>query len=281
MRAVTEARLPSHRRERTTDAKHLLNKYSNTRIRGGVVRLIAGTRGLRTRPDSIPPPWIGTNALSAILPRRYLVPRRCISECHRGGALTVSCAAPAPSFKREIQPILAEHCLKCHGEATRKADLDLRSPATMAKGGVSGPAIERGASRKSLLYEQISMHVMPPGKAAKLSAVQIGLFARWIDAGAPSDLAVDEATAVVAPLHWAFRPPVKSALPAVKNSTMIRTVVDTFIVARLEAKGLALSPEAEKRKLIRARLLTSWGYPRRRRKSSVFLPIGRAMLMNG
>ena len=79
----------------------------------------------------------------------------------------------APSFRREIQPILAEHCLKCHGEATRKADLDLRSPATIAKGGVSGPAIERGASSKSLLYEQISTHVMPPGKAAKLSAAQI------------------------------------------------------------------------------------------------------------
>ena len=101
---------------------------------------------------------------------------------------------------------------------TRKADLDLSSPATMAKGGASGPAIERGASSKSLLYEQISKHAMPPGKAAKLSAVQIELVARWIDAGAPSDLAASEAAAAVAPVHWAFRPPVKSVLPAVERT---------------------------------------------------------------
>ena len=169
--------------------------------------------------------------------------------------------AASPSFKREIQPILAEHCLKCHGEATRKADLDLRTPATMAKGGVSGPAIERGASSKSLLYEQISTHVMPPGKAAKLSAVQIALVAQWIDAGAPSDLAASEAAAAVAPVHWAFRPPVKSALPAVKRSAGIRTVVDAFIMARLEAKGLTLSPEAEKRKLIRRATFDLLGLP--------------------
>ena len=66
---------------------------------------------------------------------------------------------------------------------------------------------------------------------------------------------------MVAPLHWAFRPPVKSAVPAVKNSTMIRTVVDMFIVARLEAKGLALSPEAEKRKLIRRATFDLLGLP--------------------
>ena len=92
--------------------------------------------------------------------------------------------AAAPSFSREIQPILAGHCLKCHGSTTRKADLDLSSPATMEKGGASGPAIERGESSKSLLYEQVSKHVMPPGKSAKLTAEQIRVIARWIDAGA-------------------------------------------------------------------------------------------------
>jgi mono/diheme cytochrome c family protein len=168
--------------------------------------------------------------------------------------------AASPSFTREIRPILAEHCLRCHGSDTRKADLDLRSPATMAKGGVSGPAIERGASSKSLLYEQISKHVMPPGKAAKLSAAEIGLVARWIDAGAPSDLAGSEA-AVAVPLHWAFRTPVKSAVPAVKNPAGIRTVVDAFIMARLDAKGLTLSPEAEKWKLIRRATFDLLGLP--------------------
>ena len=121
------------------------------------------------------------------------------------------------SFSREIQPLLTEHCLHCHGSTTQKADLDLRSPATIEKGGVSGPAIERGSSSKSLLYEQVSNRVMPPGKAAKLTDEQIRLIARWIDAGAPADAVADRAALVRERTHWAFRPPVKSAIPSVKG----------------------------------------------------------------
>ena len=87
----------------------------------------------------------------------------------------------SPSFSREVKPILAAHCLKCHGPTTRKADLDLRGPAKMEKGGTTGPAIVRGAARKSLLYEQIALHTMPPGKAAKLTDDQVRLIGRWID----------------------------------------------------------------------------------------------------
>jgi hypothetical protein len=169
--------------------------------------------------------------------------------------------ATAPSYSREIQPILEGHCLKCHGSTTRKADLDLSSPARMQMGGVSGPAIERGAANKSLLYEQISKHVMPPGKAVKLTAEQIGVIGRWIDAGAATDGATNDASAVTAPVHWAFRPPVKPALPAVKSSAEARTAVDAFILAKLETKGLTFSPEAGKRVLIRRATFDLTGLP--------------------
>jgi cytochrome c553 len=168
---------------------------------------------------------------------------------------------PTPSFTREIQPILAGHCLKCHGSTTRKADLDLSNPAKMETGGVSGPAIERGASSKSLLYEQVSKQVMPPGKAEKLTGDQIRVIARWIDAGAPTDGAANESAPVAAPLHWAFRAPVKTARPVVKSASQSRTDVDAFIMARLEEKGLTLSPEAEKWKLIRRATFDLTGLP--------------------
>ena len=61
-----------------------------------------------------------------------------------------------PSFTHDILPILSEHCFRCHGSTVRKADLDLRSPAKMEKGGASGPAIEQRRRSKSLLYEQVS-----------------------------------------------------------------------------------------------------------------------------
>ncbi len=167
----------------------------------------------------------------------------------------------APSFTREIQPILAAHCLKCHGSMTQKADLDLRSLATMEKGGVNGPAIERGASGKSLLYEQVSKRVMPPGKAAKLTDDQIRLIARWIDAGATSDGDPSRLDAPTGPTHWAFRPPVKSVPPVVKKGSRMRSPIDSFILAKLEAKGLSLAPEAEKRTLLRRATFDLTGLP--------------------
>ena len=51
--------------------------------------------------------------------------------------------------------------------------------------------------------------------------------------------------------HWAFRPPVRPALPAVRATDNIRTDVDRFIIAALEREGLALNPQADRAKLIR------------------------------
>ncbi len=184
-----------------------------------------------------------------------------IAAARAGGDQGASGKLPVPSFTREIRPILAAHCLKCHGGSTRKADLDLSSPVTMRTGGVSGPAIEPGASTKSLLYEQVTTRVMPPGKAAKLTAEQIGVIGRWIDAGAPSDGTANDTPAATAPVHWAFRPPAKSRLPVVRNASKTRTAVDAFILAKLEAKGLTFAPEAEKRTLIRRATFDLTGLP--------------------
>ena len=102
---------------------------------------------------------------------------------------------------------------------------------------------------------------MPPGKAAKLSAAEIRLIARWIDAGAPADGAKHDPAAAIAPTHWAFRPPVKSVPPAVRAASTLRSPVDAFILAKLEAKGLTLSQEATKEKLIRRATFDLTGLP--------------------
>jgi hypothetical protein len=51
--------------------------------------------------------------------------------------------------------------------------------------------------------------------------------------------------------HWAFRPPVRPAVPAVKRPGPARTPIDRFILAALEAKGLTLNPEADRATLLR------------------------------
>ncbi|MCL4843957.1 MAG: hypothetical protein KJZ79_19050, partial [Bryobacteraceae bacterium] len=44
--------------------------------------------------------------------------------------------------------------------------------------------------------------------------------------------------------HWSFRKPVRPPLPAVKNEAWTRNPIDRFLLARLEAAGLAPAPEA-------------------------------------
>jgi hypothetical protein len=51
--------------------------------------------------------------------------------------------------------------------------------------------------------------------------------------------------------HWAFRPPSRPAPPMVKRADRVLTPIDRFVLAKLEAKGLSLSPPADKTMLIR------------------------------
>jgi hypothetical protein len=51
--------------------------------------------------------------------------------------------------------------------------------------------------------------------------------------------------------YWAFRKPVRPAVPAVKRAAWVKNPVDAFVLARLEAKGLTPSAPADKRTLLR------------------------------
>ncbi len=61
--------------------------------------------------------------------------------------------------------------------------------------------------------------------------------------------------------HWAWKPPVRPELPAVRRVDRVRSPVDRFIVARLEREGLNLSPEADRVTLLRRLHLDLTGLP--------------------
>jgi hypothetical protein len=91
-----------------------------------------------------------------------------------------------PSYEDDIRPLLKAKCLRCHGESALKADLDLRTPAGIRKGGESGPAIVAGKPEKSLLFEKVHSGTMPPGKKDRLSAAEVEKIRHWIADGATS-----------------------------------------------------------------------------------------------
>ena len=61
--------------------------------------------------------------------------------------------------------------------------------------------------------------------------------------------------------HWAFQPVRRHDPPAVKRSGWVKTPIDAFVLARLEAKGLAPAPEASRRALIRRAMYDLHGLP--------------------
>ncbi|HVS35004.1 MAG TPA: DUF1549 domain-containing protein, partial [Gemmataceae bacterium] len=176
-------------------------------------------------------------------------------------------AAPAdapPSrsvdYVRDVKPILAQNCVKCHGPDRHRGGLRLDTAAGVRRGGDSGPAVTPGDSAKSRLYRAVTaadgVKPMPP-TGAPLDASQIVTLKAWIDAGAAAP--ANEVAA--AGSHWAFQPIVRPEPPAVKNEAWVRNPIDRFILARLEKEGVAPSPEADRPTLIRRLSLDLLGLP--------------------
>ena len=146
----------------------------------------------------------------------------------------------------------------CHGPAAQMSDLRLDSREAVLKGGSSGvPAISPGDPVASRLFARVSSSEpgerMPP-TGVLLTAAEVDLIRRWIEAGAPwPDESVyrgDDAGANESG-HWAFQRLREVSLPQVSDKSWARTPVDRFVLARLEARGLAPNELADTATIIR------------------------------
>ncbi len=161
-------------------------------------------------------------------------------------------------FESDVLPILTAHCFKCHGLEARKASLDLRTVGLMTRGGEHGAVIVKGSAQESKLFQRIAERSMPPEKELPLTDAKIELIRRWLDAGAVA-LYVDgplsdvEAPTVTAEdrQFWAFSKPSRPLVPTVRHAEQIRTPIDAFALAKLEAKSLGFSSEADRHALVR------------------------------
>jgi hypothetical protein len=174
-------------------------------------------------------------------------------------------AAEGPDFVKEVQPVLAAKCLKCHGGDDPKGNLDLRSKAGMLAGGDSGPALVEKDAAKSLLLQRITAGEMPPKESPALTAAEAAVLKAWIEAGgiAPDVPLAEKAGKFDAEgrKHWAFQKIGRPALPVVTEAAPLDTPVDAFVMKELETHGLKFSAMAEKRMLIRRVHLDLLGLP--------------------
>jgi hypothetical protein len=184
-------------------------------------------------------------------------------------------AQRAPLFKDEILPILEKNCAGCHDANKKMGGLDLTSFAGMMNGGGNGPVIAPGRPAHSMLWLMVESGQMPVG--GKLTAAQKQTLKAYIEQGRFPKIAADEAQAAregakitpEARSWWSFKVPVKPAVPSVKNP--VRTPIDAFILARLEAKGWKLQPEADRRTLLRRASFDLTGLPPTPAETKAFL----------
>ncbi len=167
-------------------------------------------------------------------------------------------AADEGLFDQKVRTLLAKRCVECHGEKKQKGELRLDAKTFAFKGGENGPVIVAGDSGKSSLFQRITStdrdERMPP-KGEPLSAEQIAAVKTWINGGAvwPENDADRAATVDKRLEHWAVQP--------VKVAPDGPASIDAFITAQIVEKGLAMSPEADRRTLIRRLSFDLLGLP--------------------
>ena len=161
------------------------------------------------------------------------------------------------SFLKDIQPILASRCAKCHGPDAEKREAELRTDTReglFKDLGDNTAVVVPHDLKSSLLFERISttdvdLRMPPADSKMELTSEELKKIRLWIEQGAKYEE------------HWAFKKPVRSSLPHVKNQQWPRNVIDYFILSRLEQAGLTPAPEANPYQLIRRVYFDLTGLP--------------------
>lgn len=107
-------------------------------------------------------------------------------------ALAIPLRAEEPDYFPAVAKLLEDRCLDCHAADDPDGKLVLEKHADILKGGESGAVVKAGKSGESLMVQYLRGEVvkdgkkkfMPPGKREKLTAEEVEMFVKWIDAGA-------------------------------------------------------------------------------------------------
>ncbi len=177
-------------------------------------------------------------------------------------------------FEQHIRPLLVSRCYSCHSSRAKsiEGDLTLDSRNGWVEGGEHGPAIvpadvEASLLIRSIRYEDPDLQ-MPPDR--RLSSDAIAKLERWVQMGAPDprdDAAVTSPEAVAAsdPIagrdHWAYRPLTEVAVPTVTDQEWPRSVIDIFILSKLQEHELTPAPDADRRTFARRVYIQLIGMP--------------------
>jgi len=156
-------------------------------------------------------------------------------------------AATPINFHKDVVPILANRCVKCHASGNRKGGLSMDTRAKLLEGGDSGPAVVVGKSGESLLVELVSgadPDRIMPNQGPRLTADQIAKLEAWINQGMEWDEGFTFRKSQSAPLA-----PLRPALPASKDPHA--NPIDRILEKYFTEKPFARPPVVSDRTYIR------------------------------
>ncbi len=169
-------------------------------------------------------------------------------------------------FETRVAPLLERRCVSCHNESKRKGGLALDTRAGLDAGAEGDAVVVRGRPEASSLIAAVSGDdPAMPRLGPKLDPAEVARLREWIAAGAPWPAGRRLAAKLDADLDWwSLRPIARPHVPLVADGDPapgVRTPIDAFVIAQLEKNGLRLSPEADRRTLIRRLTYDLHGLP--------------------
>jgi mono/diheme cytochrome c family protein len=196
----------------------------------------------------------------------------------RGAGTELRSAQPAATkintdrssvFAKNIQPLLNDYCVSCHGPERTRAGLRLDSYEALVTGGDSGPALVAGKSADSPLILRLHLPVdddehMPPKTKPQPTEPEVALLAWWIDQGASpaatlDALKVNPAIAHLFATHEALplqsREAVAPVLAALRGDPVFRVDFLALDDARIRVRARSASDaDLDRLKPVRANL---------------------------
>ena len=182
--------------------------------------------------------------------------------------------AAGPDFGREVGPLLETQCLRCHNDNVRKGGLSLATAGGLA----DALMVEPGNADASRLIDVVTPHgdAPPemPHEGRPLTAAEVDLLRRWVDAGAawPEGVTLREPSAAGRD-WWSLRPLSDAGPPEVTDPPdgWAANPVDAFVLAKLREAGLSPNGPASRRDLIRRATFDLHGLPPTPQEITAFL----------
>jgi len=184
-----------------------------------------------------------------------------------GFAFAASAADASPEqsefFESRIRPLFGAKCYSCHTES-KLGGLRLDTATNLLAGGKSGTVVIPGKPAESILIQRVKEkdpdRRMPRG--GSLSDAEIQDLEKWVGMGAPWPSVPKELGPTARQKKfWSFQPIQKVEPPKVREAAWVQSPIDSFILAKLEAKAMKPARQATKLELIRRATFDLTGLP--------------------